>query len=59
MADRRITVQHLSLQLYSTEASVCRIMKVCGQWVPRQLTDSHKVQYKNISSELLACLRLT
>jgi hypothetical protein len=59
MADRCVTVKQLSLQLDIGEASVCRILeklgytKVCARWVPQQLTDALKEQWKTICSELL------
>lgn len=57
--DRRITSQQLALQLTVSKGSAIAIFKtlgyskICARWVPRCLTNDHRVQRKTFCSELL------
>lgn len=59
LTDRRITTQQLALQLSVSNGSANAVIKtlgfskVCARWVPRSLTNDHRLQRKAISSELL------
>ena len=57
-ADRRITTDELASVLGVSHGSAHNIVesleysKVCAHWVPRQLTDEHKAERVNCSTEL-------
>ena len=59
LADKRVTVKELSLQVGVGEANVCRILKqlqlkmICARWVLRMLKDVHKEIWKSVFRELL------
>ena len=57
--DRRVTVDTIARTLGIGRSAVQEMIenlgyrKVCARWVPRLLTEDHKVQRKAITSELL------